>query len=27
VPNLTQIKALDGYFAWRREEARARRPE
>ena len=23
VPNMTQIKALDAYFAWRREEAKA----
>ena len=25
LPNMTQLKALDGYFAWRREEARARK--
>jgi hypothetical protein len=24
VPNMTQIKALDSYFAWRRSEAKAR---
>ena len=24
VPNMTQIKALDGYFAWRRSEAKAK---
>jgi para-nitrobenzyl esterase len=23
VPNMTQIKALDGYYAWRRDEAKA----
>jgi hypothetical protein len=23
VPNMAQIKALDDYFAWRREEAKA----
>jgi para-nitrobenzyl esterase len=27
VPNMVQIKALDGYYAWRREETKARRPE
>jgi para-nitrobenzyl esterase len=26
VPNMTQIKALDGYYAWRREQARANGP-
>jgi para-nitrobenzyl esterase len=25
VPNMTQIKALDGYFAWRREEAKVKK--
>jgi len=25
VPNMTQIKALDAYFAWRREEAKAKK--
>jgi para-nitrobenzyl esterase len=25
VPNITQIKALDGYYAWRRDEAKAKR--
>ena len=25
VPNMAQIKAFDAYYAWRREEARARR--
>ena len=24
-PNMTQIKAFDGYYAWRREEAKARK--
>jgi hypothetical protein len=24
VPNIEQIKALDGYYAWRREEARTK---
>jgi para-nitrobenzyl esterase len=24
-PNLTQIKAFDGYYVWRREEAKARK--
>ena len=23
VPNITEIKAMDSYFAWRREQARA----
>jgi hypothetical protein len=26
VPNITQIRALDGYYAWRREQARANGP-
>ena len=25
VPNMTQLKALDGYFAWRREEAKSKK--
>jgi para-nitrobenzyl esterase len=25
VPNMAQIKALDSYYAWRREEVKARR--
>jgi hypothetical protein len=24
-PNMTQIKALDEYFAWRRQEAKAKK--
>jgi para-nitrobenzyl esterase len=26
VPNMTQIKALDDYYAWRRDEAKTKRP-
>jgi hypothetical protein len=25
VPNMEQLKTLDGYYAWRREEAMAKR--
>jgi para-nitrobenzyl esterase len=25
VPNMEQLKTLDGYYAWRREEAKAKR--
>jgi para-nitrobenzyl esterase len=25
VPNMTQIKAFDSYYAWRRDEAKAKR--
>jgi hypothetical protein len=24
-PNMTQIKAMDSYFAWRRQEAKTRK--
>jgi hypothetical protein len=25
VPNMTQLKALDDYYAWRRQEAKTRK--